>query len=366
MIAITNFWSFFFLAAALQGLFLSLNLILQKSANKGNIVLAPLIALFSVSIIDTVVFWIEYYKTNPHLLGISLSFIFIYGPLFYLYLSRMSSSKVIRVKQQWIHFLPVMGALIWYFPYYLSNAITKLDLITTWNNHIVNALILPFLGLLSLLLYTILSYGLIRKLEKKHEIRIIWSNHWLGLVFKSYGLFVVFHIIHFFNMLFGKSTRISDIIIALGYSIFIYSIGYLGLKTSKLLNGIKIDTTKYQTSSLPTNFSNEMFARLTSHIIANESFKNNEIKLTDLATELSLSPHQLSQIINQNANQNFSEFINSYRIKEALKLISQIDRIKQLADEVGFNNRTTFNKVFKKSTGLTPTEYKKIHTQINN
>lgn len=356
---ITSFWPLFFLSVAFQGFFLSVNLILQKKSNKGNFVLAMLVGLFSVSIIDTVVFWVKYYEVNPHLLGISLSFSYLYGPLFYLYLSRITRTKLPGPTSQWIHFLPAVGVFLWHLPYYLSGGETKLELIATWNNSIINALLMPFLGLLSLLIYSILAFLFIRKLEKKHEIRIIRSNHWLGLVFKSYVLFVVFNFIYFFNILFGKSTKTSDILIALGFAIFIYSIGYLSLKMSKLLNGIKVDTSKYQANSLPTSFSNEMFTKLTTHITTNQSFKNNEIKLSDLAAELSLSPHQLSQIINQKANQNFSEFINTYRMKEALKLISQIDRINQLAFEVGFNNRTTFNKVFKKTTGLTPTEYKK-------
>lgn len=128
---------------------------------------------------------------------------------------------------------------------------------------------------------------------------------------------------------------------------------------SKLLSGIKVDNSKYQTAALPSSISEQLFNKLKAHIEANQSYKNNELKLAQLAEELSLSPHHLSQIINQNAGKNFSEFINDYRIQEVIQLITQIDRVSQLAYEVGFNNRTTFNKAFKKTTGLTPTEYKK-------
>nr|WP_321234143.1 helix-turn-helix domain-containing protein [uncultured Psychroserpens sp.] len=357
---ITSFWPIFFIAIGIQGLFLGFILFLQKNSNKGNLVLALLIALFSISIFDTVVFWIGYYKENPHLLGLSLSFVVLYGPLFYIYLVRINKANTpVKIKNKWLHFVPFIIVLSWYLPYYFSDKVGKLELISNWNNSIINALLVPFLGLLSLLIYAILSYRHIKWLENKYELKIIKSNHWLGWIYKSYSFFVVLNFIHFFNVISGYSSKISDIFIALGYSTFIYAIGYLSLKMSKLLNGIKVDTTKYQANSLPEKFSKEMFAKLVEHVQVNESFKNNEIKLLDLAEELSLTSHQLSQIINQNANQNFSEFINSYRVKEALKLISQIDRINLLAYEVGFNNRTTFNKVFKKTTGLTPTQYKK-------
>jgi AraC-like DNA-binding protein len=316
-------------------------------------------ALFSVSIADNVVYWVGYYEINPHLLGISLPFVFIYGPLFYIFLYRTNQSKTKMGKADWWHFVPFILVELWYMQYYLTNTSDKLVMIAEWNNSFVNALLLPFLGLVSLVVYAILSFRFIVELEKKYVIKIHRSGHWLGLIFIAYGLFVLFNILHFISIIFGKSNMTSDTIIALGYSVFIYFIGYLGLKMSKLFNGIKVDNTKYQTTSLPRNFSLSMFNKLTAYIESHESFKNNELKLSELADELSLSPHQLSQIINQNADQNFSEFINSYRIKEALKLISKMDRIGELSYEVGFNNRTTFNKEFKKATGLTPTEYKK-------
>lgn len=356
---ITSFWPLFFLGVASQGLFLSIILLLQIKSNRTNVLLSLLIALFSVSIADNVVYWVEYYKINPHLLGISLPFVFIYGPLFYLYLYRTSENKAKKSISYWWHFVPFIIVCTWYLQYYLSSTSAKLIMIAEWNNSLINALLLPFLGLVSLVGYGILSYRFMVKLEEKYELKILRSNHWLGLIFKAYTLFVLFNIIHSLSLISGMSSLTSDIIIALGYSVFIYFIGYLGLKMSKLFNGIKVDTSKYQAASLPKNFSQEMFNKLRAYIESNESFKKNELKLTELADELSLSPHQLSQIINQNADQNFSEFINSYRIKEALKLISHIDRINQLSYEVGFNNRTTFNKVFKKATGLTPTEYKK-------
>lgn len=360
---ITSFWPLFFLAVSFQGIFLSAILILQKKSNRSNVILALLIALFSISIIDNVVFWIEYYKVIPHLLGMSLPFVFIYGPLFYLYLNRTNETKKSKISNYWLHFIPFIIVSVWYLPYYVADASTKLVLIAEWNNSIINALLIPSLGLISLIYYAILSQRLIVKLEKKYEINILRSNHWLGLIFLAYALFVLFKFIHSFSVIFGKSSLNSDIIIALGYSVFIYFIGYLGLKMSKLFNGIKVDTSKYRASALPRNFSQRMFKRLKAYIQSNESFKDNELKLADLAAELSLSPHQLSQIINQNANQNFSEFINSYRIEEALKLIHKIDRMSQLSYEVGFNNRTTFNKEFKKATGLTPTQYRR--TKMN-
>ncbi len=364
---ITSFWPLFFFAVFFQGLFLSVMLVIQQKENKGNFYLAILILLFSISIADTVIYWTEYYKRNPHLLGVSLGFVYLYGPLFYLYLKRITRQLNNTFRKSWKHFIPYLLVLCWDAPYYLSNAIEKHTLIKEWNDNLFNAVVIPLLGTISLVVYGGYAYRHIKELERKHEIGILRSNHWLGLIFNSYAVFVGFNVFHLFNLIFGRSIEVSDVFIMLGYAAFIYPIGYLGLKMSKLLNGIKVDTTKYQSALLPADFSKELFDKLNQHVLKNEVYKNSAIKLSDLASDLSISPHQLSQIINQNSGQNFSEYVNSYRIEEAIKLISKIDRVNLLSYEVGFNNRTTFNKVFKRKTGLTPTEYKKnLHRSSSN
>lgn len=69
--------------------------------------------------------------------------------------------------------------------------------------------------------------------------------------------------------------------------------------------------------------------------------------------------HQVSQIINIRFQKNFSEVINSYRVEEAKNLLIQKPNysIEGIAFEAGFGSKATFNRVFKKHTGLTPSEY---------
>lgn len=358
---ITSFWPLIFFAVGAQGIFLSFILFLQKKANRSNGYLAILLLLFSISIVDTIIFWALCACDAPYWLGLSMIFIFLYGPLFYFFLSGSGKD---HIHHKWKHLVAASIILLWHIYFLASTRISGNPLISASSDQFINTLLLPILGLISLVFYGHLSYRYLAKLEKQYEISILRSWHWLGLIFKAYLLFTVFHFIFFINIVIGNSTQTTDIIIVLGYSLIIYSIGYLALKTSKLLNGIKVDTTKYQTGQLQKRFSESIYEQLKAHMATHKPYKNNEIKLADLASELSLSPHQLSQVINQNAHQNFSEFINAYRIREAIELITQIDRINQLAYEVGFNNRTTFNQVFKSTTGFTPTEYKK-HVMTN-
>ena len=92
-------------------------------------------------------------------------------------------------------------------------------------------------------------------------------------------------------------------------------------------------------------------------------YLNADLSLPLLATKLQIPPHILSRLINEKFKLNFFDFINSYRVEEVKTKLnsSKFDSLSLLgiALESGFNSKSAFNRVFKKFTGLTPSEYKK-------
>ncbi|MCD0465789.1 AraC family transcriptional regulator [Flavobacterium sp. ENC] len=92
-------------------------------------------------------------------------------------------------------------------------------------------------------------------------------------------------------------------------------------------------------------------------------FLDPELSLFRLASQLDISSHILSYIINKGFDENFYQFVNRYRIEEAKKLIQNpaMEHLSLLgiAFEVGFNSKTVFNTTFKKATHQTPSEFKK-------
>lgn len=94
-----------------------------------------------------------------------------------------------------------------------------------------------------------------------------------------------------------------------------------------------------------------------------EAFTDPDITLGSLAEEMDIHENILSFIINEKSPGNFSRFINSYRISKfislAQKMDSQRDTFLTMAFTAGFNSKSSFNRIFKESTGLTPTEYLK-------
>lgn len=92
-------------------------------------------------------------------------------------------------------------------------------------------------------------------------------------------------------------------------------------------------------------------------------FKKDDITLRSLSEDLSIPPHQLSWVLNKKMNITFSELVNSYRVKEVKeRLASPGDADKTILDiayEAGFSTKTSFNRVFLKLTGKTPSQYRK-------
>jgi len=85
-----------------------------------------------------------------------------------------------------------------------------------------------------------------------------------------------------------------------------------------------------------------------------------ELTLAELAHRLHTNTSLLSHVINTGCGQNFNDFVNSYRVAEAERKL-QDPRLAHyslvgIALESGFNSKSTFNRVFKKLTGRTPSE----------
>jgi AraC-like DNA-binding protein len=104
-------------------------------------------------------------------------------------------------------------------------------------------------------------------------------------------------------------------------------------------------------------------ALIEAYMLESKPYLNHLLNLENLSIQLQMPARSLSQIINRHFKQNFFEFINRYRIEESKQLLQQEENRKvtmlDIMDLAGFNSKATFNTFFKKSVGLTPTQYRK-------
>lgn len=123
----------------------------------------------------------------------------------------------------------------------------------------------------------------------------------------------------------------------------------------------------YKYSPLNPVFAEECINKLTHLMEVEKIYRDDSISLQSLAEELSITSHQLSQVLNEKLSKTFSDFINTYRVEEAKKLLRDpkwADRkIIAIAYEVGYNTKAAFYNVFKKNTRMTPNQYREEVTK---
>jgi len=120
---------------------------------------------------------------------------------------------------------------------------------------------------------------------------------------------------------------------------------------------------KYKSSPLNDQFAAECIKKLNNLMEVEKIYCDENLSLHSLAEKLSIPHHQLSQILNEKLNRNFSDFINFYRIEEAKRIFRTAKgadkKITAVAFDVGFNTMVAFYNAFKKYTNMTPAQYKK-------
>jgi len=116
-----------------------------------------------------------------------------------------------------------------------------------------------------------------------------------------------------------------------------------------------------QTLKISEEKSNEIRNSLIRYMTEEKPFLNPELKQADVAAVLNFSVHEISQVLNTQIQLNFSDFINSYRIEEVKERIAcgkyTKYTVSAIAEQCGFNSKTTFYRAFKKSMGVSPSEY---------
>ena len=127
------------------------------------------------------------------------------------------------------------------------------------------------------------------------------------------------------------------------------------------LNEVQISTAENEQDTRPS-YTEEQIQRLKNHMQRKQPYLDCNLKIEDLANQVSIPVKTLSNIINREFSKNYFEFINDYRIAEVKTLLSdsnkQTQSIIDLAFAAGYNSKSTFNRLFKTATGLTPTQFR--------
>lgn len=122
---------------------------------------------------------------------------------------------------------------------------------------------------------------------------------------------------------------------------------------------------KYIKSSLTQEQKEEINIKLLHLMEKEQIFLRSDLSVEQLAEEAGTNRRYLSQVINEIHQTNFNTFINTFRVREARKLLLDPSyrqySLEGIASAAGFNSRISFNNAFKKITGLTPAYFQRIN-----
>jgi AraC-like DNA-binding protein len=181
----------------------------------------------------------------------------------------------------------------------------------------------------------------------------------------SFGIILVVSLASTFIPLtgFGAYLKAGIIVMIVLILIFVTGIIWRAMKQGETFSGVEEKNEKYSGSNLSSNERQEAVIKLDRVMREEKYFREPDITLDVLAQKIGIAPKKLSQVINEDYHQNFFDFINSLRIEEAKRLMRETTDRKTTVLEImfacGFNSKSSFNTLFKKKTGVTPSEYKR-------
>lgn len=200
------------------------------------------------------------------------------------------------------------------------------------------------------------------------------SLGWLRTFLILFLILAVFWGIAFAEALLGLDADGTFLIVTFGLVSVLFGFGYFVILHYDLFQVVPYQEDSPESQESPESVESPKklssktsiyFQNLLEVFQGERVFTNPELTLQDLADRLGISAGYLSQIIKEHESKNFFEFVNRYRVEEVKhKLISddyQHYNIMGIALESGFKSKSTFNTVFKKFTGQTPSAYKRAY-----
>lgn len=354
--------------------------------NKASQYLGLSILSLSLSWLNLVLDITNTYEPYPFLRIIDILDSGVLFPVFLLiYVSYQVGNPINRSGRYWL-----------FAPYFISTLYSILEEFNTNTNIDSSDLINPFnvfTTIISIIIFFILLYFipivLIRTYKYIQQSKKEQEKKWLTYLWVFEVTFLVTWVFLIFLALFDEEKISNAInILAVCTTLVVHWIGYFGIYKLKLMNEqekirallfyrpsktvspsvtsppIPIKITTEKESSKPAE-DNKYFQTLEKLCAEEKIYRDSSLDRNKVAEILGISPSYVSLIINSITGENFSSYINRYRVEDVKVLILDKDfenySLLAIGLECGFSSKTTYYNSFKKITGMTPNAFREAH-----
>ncbi len=301
----------------------------------------------------------------PHFRFVQIPPAYATGPALWLHFR--TAAGPLPKRRIGLHFLPALMSLLFLLPLYFAPAEYKHDL----DRRIHDLSWLEFAGaagstylgrwydraayfVLTLPKFSFVGYILtllLRRFYASGEPRVVLLLSW---VLGSWMLAMLGALIHQFWPLDAIYRLALPVAIAGAVLLFLLRHSYGPI--AAMVEG----AARRGKSKLPGVDTESTLARLDRLMTEDGLYREPGLTMVEVAERLGISPHQLSELLNRIRKQSFVNYVNGYRIVEARRLLAEDTQqtVLNIALEVGFSSKATFNRAFRRTTGMTPREYR--------
>ncbi len=373
--------TFIWLLAGVLGVLLIIAInTLQNNNVAANRVLSILILLISISLFGRVaVYDREIFQQLPKLMLVPDIILFLYAPVFILYLRRLLWSAPLKLKSGiWLHFIPFLIHIIAWIPLFLLDDPTFISLNTDlglrpW------FMITGGVALVFNTIYWIYGWRLITIYRKTADNNYAYEEN-LSFLRTVMGLKALCLLIWLGSYVIGgldmvvesdleRLTERSQDLLYIVFSLTVFCLGYFAIREPEIFKmspeveaepAVNIPQ-EVEADNPGTEEWEEIKGKLKELMEDQRPYLNPKLTLSALAEMVDTNVHTLSKVINDGFGVNFNDFVNTYRVEEFKSRVVQ-DEFKNhtflsIALMSGFNSKTAFNRSFKKITKVTPREY---------
>ena len=288
--------------------------------------------------------------------GFGSTFCFLFGPTLYLFTKTITNRAYKFQNNNLSHFALFICVLL---------------LVVLSVN--INSRFIYFIFNIQVVLYLTISIQVIMKYRQGiktyfsliDNINLTWLIYVVGAFLLMWSIDFINYYLSFFNLNTLILSNILTFISIFINFVFVILIFYKALQEPQFLDDFTDETKKkYQGSNLTKDDKQHFLSSIENHFIKEQAYLNSSLTILDVANAIGISTKNISQVLNEMSNKNFYDFINSYRINLAKeKLVSTDDRgltVLEILYDSGFNSKSAFNAAFKKHTGMTPTEFRRL------
>lgn len=358
---------------------LALFLVTVSTINKlSNRLLAIFLFITAIDISEPICNLIIHSPSNLGMFRNTIAFLQI--PVFYLYVLSVCYSDFKLKAKHFLHIVPFLLSNLLLFPrFYLANVVSKINFLRN-NQNMIELQFNHILFHIQIIIYFIAIFLILKKAKKLYLENYAGNNidsyNWL---FQFTTVLSVLYLIALFKNIFkfSDAANLSEWI-KMGLQVFqLFVICWYLFKALNNPNLFRnIDSKLKLVSDIVLEIKNDMqvidnqkefdatLLKLQSYMIEKKPFLNPSITIQKISDDVNIPVRDLSLLINHKLGQHFFDFINKYRIENAMTILNDSKKNKvtilEILYEVGFNSKSSFNTAFKKHTGATPTEYRKI------